>query len=178
MLMVMLFSIATVQGGCKKDDPSQETNNNNNNNNNNNQAPTENRLAFTENGNEHEFTESFGAIYIDAFGFISLSLSAENADGESISLSINVWNNSTGTFAMQPVSTSNIAAVTWSDSGDDSWTCPNFINDDQTNPATGTMVIDYYDGDKVSGTFTGTLASQNSTTTYEVSGSFSAITIN
>lgn len=177
----MLIGIATVQGGCKKDDNTTDTtqNNNNNNNNNNNQAPTENRVDCTIAGDDKAFTEAFGAFLIDAFGMVTLTINAETADGESMTLSLNIWNSQTGNFTMTAVNTSNIAAMSWQDDNSDSWSCPNFINNEQTNPATGNLSIDYWDGDKVSGTFSGTLASQNSTDTFEVTnGTFSAVNIN
>jgi hypothetical protein len=177
---VLLMSFALVFMSCKKDeDKDSSSSSNNNNNNNTTTAPTENKLSCKVDGTLYVFDQDFSAIYIEVAGIKSLSVSGTSTTGEKLTASINLWTGNTGDFLMETVQMSNYASITWTNASDDSWSCPNSVNGDTSNLVSGNFAVGYFEGNKVSGTFTGVIASSNSATTYEVTdGVFSAITIN
>ena len=142
-------------------------------------APTENRLSCNVDGMTYVFDQDFTAIYTELGGNKSLILNGKTANGEELTASINLWTGSTGDFQMETVQMSNYASITWINTSSESWSCPNSINGDNSNLVSGDFSIDYYDVEKVSGSFSGTIASSNTATTFPVTdGVFSAITIN
>lgn len=176
VLIVLILSLGLAFSSCKKDEDKKDSSNNGDNP---SSAPTENRLSCDVDGMTYVFDQDFTAIYVEIAGIKSLTINAKTANGEELTASINLWTGITGDFQMQSIQSSNYASITWFNASDESWSCPNSINGDNSNLVSGDFSIDYYDVEKVSGTFSGTIASNNTTTTFPVTnGVFSAITIN
>ncbi len=148
--------------------------NDSNNDNNNNQPPTENKISATVDGTSWTAdTSTITGIYTSAAGFNNIAINGAKADGSFFTLSLNLWNGQTGTFSTATVATSNIVGLTYEDSNGDSWAAPS-----NNSSASGTLIIDYWDGTKVKGRFNFTGGRQQDNQTVTVTdGTFSAINV-
>jgi len=168
--LVLVLSIFAGVSSCNKDDDDD----NNNNNNNNNQPPTTTAFSATVDGVAWtaDPTTILG-LFIETIGVNSLSVSCSNADNSHFTLSVNLWNQQTGSFATSITGSSNIVGLTYENPSDDSFTAPS-----NNASASGTLYIDYWDGTKVKGRFSFTGGRQQDSQTVSVTnGEFSVMNV-
>lgn len=172
-LLTMLFSFVLIASACNKE--KEPDTNNNNNNNNNTTAPTENRLTAEVDGMSWAAdTSTISCIFVIAGGYYSVTVEGNSPDGSSITLSVNLWNNTIGTFQADPFTLTNFVGMTFVTTGSESFTAPNVTN----ASVHGTLKIEYWDQDKISGTFSFVGGQDTSSDTMEVTnGKFSCTSV-
>ena len=167
--LVLVLMISVCVSSCKKDDDDDD-----NNNNNNNQPPTATSFSATVDGVAWtaDPTTILG-LFIETIGVNSLSIACSSADNSHFTLSVNLWNQQTGSFATSITGSSNIVGLTYEDPNDDSFSAPS-----NNTSASGTLHIDYWDGTKVKGRFSFTGGRQQDNETVSVTnGEFSVLNV-
>lgn len=172
-LTVVLAILSVLLSSCPGNDKDED---NDNNNNNNGQAPTENKLtAKIDNADWAADVSTINALYVSVSGlYASIVINGEHANGSFFTLSLNLWNGMTGTFSTSLSATSNFVGLTYDDPEGQSYNSP--VNGNAA--ATGTLKIDYWENNKVSGTFSFTGGQQGNSQTISVTnGVFSCINV-
>lgn len=177
-LFILLFAFVMMASACNKEDEPTPNNNGNNNGggNNNNSAPTENKLTAKTDGTDWEAdSNTVTCILVEMAGTKSLTLTGIASDGSSITLSLSLWDGNTGTFNTSIVTLTNYVGMVYDDGVSESYSTPNA----EDASATGTLSIDYWDEESVSGTFSFKGAQDDSDNTVTITeGTFSCTTVN
>ena len=170
-LLLLSIISTSLLASCKKDDVADDDNNNNNNT----QAPTENTLSANVDGvGWIADVATINGVYVSTAGIISIIINGEKPDGSYFTLSLNLWNDQTGTFNTSVMATSNYVGLTYEDASGESFTAP--VNGNAA--ATGTLKINYWDDNKISGSFSFTGGQSGSAETVTITdGVFSCINV-
>jgi len=168
--LLLILSLVAGVSACKKEDDDDD----NNNNNNNNQAPTTTAITASVGGVAWSADQTtILGLYVQTIGVNSLAISGTSADNSTFTLSVNLWNQQTGSFATSVTGSSNIVGLTYEDANDNSFSAPS-----NNASATGTLHIDYWDGTKVKGRFSFTGGRQQDSQTVSVTnGEFSVLNV-
>lgn len=169
-LLLLSFITTSFFTSCKKEDPVDD-----NNDNYNPLEPTENTLSASVDGVEWiAEVATINGTFDSTAGINSLIINGVKWNGSNITLFINFWNEQTGAFYTYFGSTTNYVALTYEDVFHDFYNAPEV----GIAIALGTLKILYWDGKKVSGSFSFTGGQSGTDETVTITdGVFSCISV-
>ncbi len=170
---LLFISLALLITSCKKEEDKDK--NNNNNSQNTAPAPTITELKAAFNGTEWiAKVETIECVFVSVLGSNSITIEGEAEDGSSITISLSLWNNNPGTFEIAEVGFSNYVGMTYRTNNSVSYSAPS-----QSPNAGGSLVISYWDEQKIRGSFNFVGGQDNSNETVTLTnGTFSILTVN